>query len=134
MAAEALRDVRLAQDGILVVLDIVLPVAEGQALGLEGLLRPILPALFPHAGVHEKLSAVLHLDGGAGEAARLVIALIRSQGRGQIVPVEQVRAHRVTPVHGAPLGGVGVILIEHMELPLVEGKAVGVVHPADTRG
>jgi hypothetical protein len=38
------------------------------------------------------------------------------------------------PVHGTPFVGVGVVLIEQMALPLVEGEAVGVVHPADGRG
>ena len=83
------------------------------------------------AGIHQQLPSVGHLYRAAGEASRRVVAAVRSQGGGQPLPADQASALHVSPVHGAPLVGVGVVLIKKMVFPLVEREAVGVVHPAD---
>jgi len=53
---------------------------------------------------------------------------------GQILPVQQVGADGVTPVHGRPPHIVGVKLIELVILPFIIREAVGVVQPAHIGG
>ena len=48
--------------------------------------------------------------------------------------MNQIFADDVTPVHGTPLRGVRMILIEKMILPFVSAKAVWIVKPAYRRG
>ena len=79
------------------------------------------------------LPPVGHLHRAAGETPRRIVAAVRSQGGGQTLPPDQVPALHVSPVHGPPLVGVGVVLVEQMVLPPIDGEAVGVVHPADGR-
>ena len=71
-------------------------------------------------------------DGGAGEdrVHALSVLHIRVQGDGQLLPVQQVRAHRVAPVHVAPAVPGGVVLEEKMVVPLVPHQPVGIVVPA----
>src|SRR6266540_1596822 len=58
-------------------------------------------------------------------AARKDVAqLIRRQGDGQMLPVNQVAAERVPPVEGS------FVLIKEVILTLVEDQPVRVVHPA----
>ena len=60
--AEALRNVFFAQNRILLVLDVVFSVAEGQTLGLIRFFDPVFPAFFLHTGVHQNLAAVIQFD------------------------------------------------------------------------
>ena len=46
----------------------------------------------------------------------------------------QVFTNGMSPVHGAPNGAVGVMLVKEVVLALVVNHAVGVVHPAGRRG
>ena len=43
--------------------------------------------------------------------------------------MKQVIAYRMAPVHGPPLGGVGIMLEKGMVFSLEKAKAVGIVHP-----
>src|SRR3989442_516709 len=68
-------------------------------------------------------------DRAASEAA----ILIRAAGSGRqrdrsLSPVHEVPAHRMAPVHCAPEGAVGVVLIEEVILTVPEERN-GVVHP-----
>ena len=138
--AEVLRIQTLGElvgidDRIALVLEVVHSVAEGDALrlaavdGAVGVLADLL-----YARVHEQMTAVGEHDGAAREDAVVVVGLIGRKRCGQMRPMQQVGAHRVSPVHGAPLGIEGIVLVEQVVLPLIEGEPVGVVHPADTGG
>ena len=68
-------------------------------------------------------------DRAASEAA----ILIRAAGSGRqrdrsLSPMHQVPAHGVTPVHRAPEGAVGVVLIEDVILPIPDERD-RIVHP-----
>ena len=133
--AAALRQVPRRQNRVAVILLVVQPVADSHALGLDLLQRAVLGAHPAHAGVHQQLPPVGQLQRAAGKAAvGVIFLLVRGQGGGQALPADEVFGLDVPPVHGAPLAGVGVVLVEQVVLPLVDGEAVGVVHPADGRG
>ena len=83
------------------------------------------------AGIHQQLPPVRQLDGAAGETAGGVVVSVRSHGRREALPADEISGLHMSPVHGTPLVGVGVVLIKEVVLPLVDGEAVGVVHPAD---
>ena len=108
---------------------IVHAVTDGHALGLKLPLR----AYF-HAGVQQQMPPVGHLHRAAGEAAVLVILSIRGQGGRQELPADKIGGFCVAPVHGAPLGVVGIVLKKQVVFALVGGKAVGVVDPAHAAG
>ena len=130
----ALRQILAGQDRVQLAFVVIHAVSNGDALGLDipdksiGIVPPL------NAGIHEHLPSVGHLHRAAGEASRRVVAAVRSQGGGQTLPADQVPALYMSPVHGAPLVGVGVVLVKQMVLPLIEGESVGVVHPADGGG
>ncbi len=65
--------------------------------------------------------------GAAGEAP--VAVLSRIEGLAQLLPVDQVLADGMAPVHVAPTPAVGIVLIEKMVLALVVNQPVGVVQP-----
>ena len=114
---------------VVFVFFVVHTVSQSNALGLEFSLRGDF-----HTGVKQQVPSIGQLHPAAGEAAVPVILGIRGQRRRQVLPADKVLGLSVTPVHGAPLGIVGVILKKQMVLPLVGGKAVGIVHPAHTGG
>ena len=129
--AAALGDVLAGQDRIAGVLLIVHAVSHRDALGLPVVTGPVRQ-LGPGGDtrIHQQLPAVSQLHRAAGKAPVLVCRRIRGQGGREILPVEQVLTDRVPPVHGAPFGFVGVILIKQVVFPPVIGKAVGIVHPS----
>ena len=132
--AEPVGQVAFIQHRGLERLFIVDAVPYSDALGLHvpGLaVRLLFPA---DAGVKQQLPAVGQLGRRPREAAVLVAGAVGGQGCGQIVPVQQVGADGVSPVHGPPKGAVGVVLIKQMVFSLIERKAVGVVHPANVGG
>ena len=127
----ALRQILAGQNRVQLAFVVIHAVSNGNALGLDIPDKSIGIAPPLDAGVHEHLPSVGHLHRAAGEAPRRVVAAVRGQGGGQTLPADQVPALHVSPVHGSPLVGIGVVLIKKMVLPLVEREAVGVVHPAD---
>ena len=132
--AEAFRQVFLGQHRVAGRLFVVQSVTDGNALGLDVPHLPIGLLFCHHTGVHQQLLAVIHLGGRAGEAAGAIVCRgIRCERTGQILPVQQVGADGVTPVHGRPPHIVGVILIELVILPFIIREAVGVVEPAHIR-
>ena len=133
--AEALRQILLSQHRVAGGLFVVETVTDGNALGLDIPHLPIGLLFCDHAGVHQQLLAVIHLGGRTGEAAGTIVRRgIRGKCTGQILPVQQVGADRVPPVHGRPPHIVGVILIELVILPFIIRETVGVVQPAHIGG
>jgi len=133
--AEAFRQVFLGQHRVAGRLFVVETVTDGNALGLDIPHLPIGLLFCNHAGVHQQLLAVIHLGGRTGEAAGAVVCGgIRGKCAGQILPVQQVGADRVPPVHGRPPHIVGVILIELVILAFIIRETVWVVQPAHIRG
>ena len=55
-------------------------------------------------------------------------------GKGQVLPMHQILAHRVAPMHGVPFRIIGMILVEQVIPPAIPAKTVGIVHPSDPRG
>ena len=102
------------------------PVPGGQvdvlAVGLE----------VAHGGVVEAQGAV-RLQGGPRKDSILVVVLGGEEGHPQVLPVDQIGAHGVAPVHGPPPGGVGEVLVEEVVFPFIIDKAVGVVEPVARR-
>ena len=131
---EAFRQVFLGQHRVAGRLFVVETVTNGNALGLDIPHLPIGLLFCNHAGVHQQLLAVVHLGGRTGEAAGAVVRWgIRCKRTGQILPVQQVGADGVAPVHGCPPHIVGVILIELVILPFIIRETVWVVQPAHIR-
>ncbi len=131
-AAAPLR--RLRNHRVPLVFLIVQPVPKGQVLALD---LPDLPAegvLLGHACVHQHMPSVRQGQGAARETAVPVAGFVRGHSRREIGPVEQVAAHRVSPVHGTPVGVVGMVLVKEVVAALIPGKAVGVVQPAHPGG
>ena len=118
----------------MLVLFVVDAVTDGNALALEHLLHAVHTPRLVHAGVEEQMPAVGHLHCAAGEAAVGVIGHIGSEGSREILPSNKVLCPCMSPVHGTPLGAVGMVLEEQMVIALVIAKAVGVVHPAHRCG
>ena len=73
-------------------------------------------------------SVLLHST--AGETAAAVIGLGRIQGDSLFLPVHQILADSVSPVHSAPLRCVGKALIKQMILSLIPDKSVRIIDPA----
>ena len=48
---------------------------------------------------------------------------------GTVVPVDQIRADGVSPVHGSPVAVIGIVLVVEVILAVVPDHAVGIVHP-----
>ena len=130
-AAAAGREVCLGQNGVSGVFLIVQTVSEGETLGLDFADLPVGCGLMADTGVHQQLPPVGELDRTAGEASVFVIGHIGRQRAGEKLPVQQIAAHGMAPVHRPPVRVIGVILIEHVVLPLIPGKTVRIVHPSD---
>ena len=133
--AESLRQVFLGQHRVAGRFFVIQSIAHSNALGLNIPHFTIRLLFGNHAGIQQKLTSVVHFGGRTGEAAGAVVRRgIRSNGAGQILPMQQVCADRVSPVHRTPLCCVGVVLVKLVVLSLVVGKAVRVIHPAHKRG
>ena len=105
-------------------LGIVPSIAHSHALLLD-----LSVVLRHNAGVKQQLFA-LPFHCSTGKTAFFIKGRIRSQRAGLVVPVKEIGGHGMSPMHGAPAVGIGVILIEQMVLSLVAGPAVGVIAPA----
>ena len=77
------------------------------------------------------MPSVGHFHSAAGEAAVLVIIHVRGQGHGQALPLDEVTGLHMTPVHGAPLHIIGMVLEKEVIFAFIRGEAVGIVDPAD---
>jgi len=73
-------------------------------------------------------SVLLHST--AGEAAAAVVGLGRIQGDSLFLPVHQILADSMSPVHSAPLRCIGKALVKQMILSLVPDKSVRIIDPA----
>ena len=132
LSAEPFWQIPAVKDRVAVTFLIIHTVPHRNALCLY-ITVPAVPLGCPyHSGIHQKLPAVGKFDCAAGKTAVPVISLIRRQRGGQVVPVQQIRAHRMPPVHGTPFGIIRVILIEHVIPAFIIRKSVGVIHPAGT--
>ena len=100
------------QNRIVFIFHIVHPVPHGQALSLHLVPAAVFLTRPDHTRIHEQLSAVRQGQGASGEAPVPVIGLVRRKRRGKVFPVQQVTAHRMSPVHGPPLGLIGIVLIK----------------------
>ena len=109
-------------------------VACGNALPLYVPDSSVFLGLFCHSGVHKQMPSVGECNGTPRKTAVFIIRLVWRQGSGKIGPVQQVRADGMSPVHRSPMRIIRVILVKKMVLSVVEGKTVGVIHPAYTGG
>ena len=85
-----------------------------------------------HARIKQVHSAVF-FDSAARKTAVLVVRLCGEKRYIKVLPVRQVAAHGVTPVHSSPPRGVGKMLIEKMVFAVVVYESIGVVYPAPGR-
>ena len=132
--AATLRQIAFGQDRVKGIFFIVEAITDGHALRLDIPKESIFVPLPLNSCVHQKMPPVRQLYCAAGKASGGVAGLVGGQGGRQPLPVDEVLCGQVSPVHGTPLVGIGVILVEQMAFPLIDGKSVGVVHPADGRG
>ena len=77
-------------------------------------------------GVNQPQFAIM-LNGTAGEAAAFHIS--RHQSCWQSLPMNQILAAGVSPVHRSPLCCIWMILIKHMIIALEIGKTIGIINP-----
>ena len=118
-----------------------LPVVKGKPVGrtdgkLIGLHFPVqtevdVPGIggnVPHPGIKQHHLPIL-LHGTAGKAAVLIFPDGGEQRQALVLPMHQIPAHRMAPVHGTPSGGVGEILIKQVVLASVVQKAIGIIDP-----
>ena len=66
----------------------------------------------------------------SGKATAVVIYFGRIQGNAFFLPVYQIFADGVSPVHSAPLWSIGKTLIKQVILSLVPDKSVWIIDPA----
>jgi hypothetical protein len=97
--------------------------AEGAALDLYQ-----LALYFPHPGVKQLHLAICH-HGTSGKTAVQVVLFTGCQGHRQVFPGQEVLGAGMSPVHGAPSGSVGVVLVENVVVASVRHQAAGIVHP-----
>ena len=98
---------------------IVHAVAESGLFGSDGL----------YTRVENRGGAVI-VHGASGETSiRVTLSGGRSKGNRQMTPVNHVLAHRVSPVHITPDGGVGVVLEKHVVPAIPVHGPVGIIHP-----
>ena len=74
-----------------------------------------------------QLSLVFH--GASGKAAVLILSAAGVQGQPLVLPVYQIPADRMAPVHGPPTGTIGKILVKQMVISFIIDEPVGVVDP-----
>ena len=68
-----------------------------------------------------------------GAAREDVAHRVACDGRVEMLPVYEVAAHRVSPVHVAPLRSVRVVLEVEVILTVLIGQSVGIIHPSVER-
>ncbi len=85
------------------------------------------------AGVDQRQGVATH-HRATGKTAVAVEVVARREGNGQVLPMHQVGALGVAPVHRAPFGVEGVVLVEHVVLAPKKHDSVRVVHPSRGRG
>ena len=73
------------------------------------------------------------LNGAPREHAVLIISLRRKQRDPQMLPMYQIFAHRMPPMHGPPHRRIRKILVKQMVSPLIIYKTVRIVHPIPRR-
>ena len=125
-----LRQIFARNNRVFGIFDIIVAIAKSQTLRLHFLLYPVFIVDQLTPCIHEHLSSIRKCQCAAGITTVSIIRPVRRHRRRQIAPVDQVFAHRVSPVHGTPMRVVGMILIKHMILAVIIGKPVGVVHPS----
>ena len=81
-----------------------------------------------HGGVVQ-IQISVPFQSAARKNAVLIVALGGIEGYPQVLPMDQVAAHRMAPVHGTPAGGVGEVLVKKVVLTSIIDKAVGIVDP-----
>ena len=84
------------------------------------------------ACIHEIEPAVL-LNAAARKAAIRIIRPVRVKRDGLALPVHEIAARHMSPMHRPPLRLIGIMLIEEMILAAEIGKAVRIIAPADPR-
>src|SRR5262249_41749390 len=65
----------------------------------------------------------------AGKDMLLASALRWPQGNGLMLPVDEILAAKMAPMHMAPCIAIGIELVEQVKRPLVKDRAVWVVVP-----
>ena len=83
----------------------------------------------PVARVDEAQHAPVVHRAAREAASRVGAARGRREGDRQVPPAHEVGAHRVSPVHRAPVRAEGVVLVEEVVLAPEVREAVRVVHP-----
>src|SRR5207249_5251685 len=86
-----------------------------------------------NAGVDQSWDAIVYKS-RSGKAAVLVRAAgCRRQSHAQVLPMNQVFAARMPPVHISPICAVGIVLIKEVIRALPEQGSIGVIHPVGRR-
>ena len=81
----------------------------------------------------EQIELAVLLDAAAREAAICIVRMVWEEGDRLALPMHEILARRMRPVHRPPLRLVRVVLIEEMVLAAKVGKAIRVIAPADAR-
>ena len=110
---------------------IIHPVSHGKTLGLHFIIASVGLTLLGYSRIHQQLPAVRKREGTPRKTPVPVIDFIGCQRRRQILPVQQILTHRMSPMHGPPEGIIRMILIEHMIFSIIPGKSVWIIHPSD---
>ena len=74
-----------------------------------------------------------HLHRAAGKHPVAVVGFAGIEGDAPVFPVDQIVADGMAPVHGAPAGQVGEVLVKQMVPAFIINEAVGVVDPVPRR-
>ncbi|GET88751.1 sucrose hydrolase-like protein [Leishmania tarentolae] len=107
---------------------------DSNALLLEDAVRIVWRPRVQHEvpRVEDVHSALVH-DSGSREAAVTITRVTWRQGNLFVLPVHQVLARHVAPVHRTPLGTVRVVLVENMVVIAEIHQPRRVVHPPHVR-
>ena len=132
--AEVLQSVKRRHHGVALILDegasVVLAVSHTLHLHLLAVSHAVGSVVGDDCVLAESCR-VARIDDGASRED--VSHRVAGDGGVEMIPVYEVAADGVAPVHVAPLRSVGVVLEVEMILPILVGESVGVVHPSVER-
>ena len=125
--AESLRHHRSCENRIVLQLLITYTISNCHTLILK-ITATIL--IFTDSCIKQHMSKICH-NCRTGKASFLIIFHIRCEYSLILLPTYHIFTYLMPPMHRSPYIAIWMILIKQMDLSLIYGKSIGIIHPAD---